>query len=45
MNISAILENFKKNCLAEKSFIVLSPAEKLLTKNMNMFLMFGINLK
>ena len=41
----SILKNLKKNCLAKKGFIVPWLAEKLLTKNLNMFLMFGINLK
>ena len=38
MNIWAILKNLKKNCLAQKSFIVSWTTEKLVTNNMNTFL-------
>ena len=38
-------EKFKEKLPNKKSFIVLSLTEKLITKNTNMFLMFGINLK
>ena len=41
MNKWAILKSSKKNYLAKKSFTVSWPTEKLVTKNMNMFLMFG----
>ena len=43
--MSKELKNIRKYCLAKKSFIFPWLAEKLLTKNMNMFLMFGINFK
>ena len=37
------LKSLKTNCLAKKSFRVPWQAKQLVTKNMNMFLMFGIN--
>ena len=42
---SVILESLKKNCQAKKIFLVPWLVEKLMTKNMDMFLRFGINLK
>ena len=46
MSTWVILENLKKNCETKKTFIV--PADwlrKLVTKTINMFLRFGMNLK
>ena len=45
MNISVILKSLMNNFLAKKSFIVPWPAEEVLTKNMNMLLMFCKKLK
>ena len=45
MYIWVILKSLKNNYQAKKSFIVLWPLEKLVTKYMNMYLIFGINLK
>ena len=45
MSIWVVSKNLKKSCLAKKGFIVPWPVEILVAKNMNMFIMFGINLK
>ena len=45
MSIWAILKSLKKNCLAKGGFIVSWSADELVTKNMTILLMFGINLK
>ena len=45
MSIWVILKSLKNNCQAKKIFIVPWPVEKLATKNMNIFWMFGIILK
>ena len=39
------LKSLKKNYQAKKSFIVHWPVKKLVIKNMNMFLRFGLNFK
>ena len=44
-SIWVILKGLKKNCLAKKTFLIPLPIKKLVTKNVNMFLMFGIILK
>ena len=38
-------EGLRKNYRAKKSFIVCKLIEKLVTKNINMFLMFGEKMK
>ena len=45
MGIWVILKILKKNYLIKKSFVFTWRAKKLLTKSMNMFLMFEINFK
>ena len=45
MDIWVILRSLKENILAKISFIVLWLTAKLVTKNMNMFLMFEINVE
>ena len=39
------LKRLNKNCMANKSLIVTWPTKKMVAKNVNMLLMFGINLK
>ena len=38
-------EKFKEELLNKENLLVLWPTEKLLTKNMNMFFVFGTNLR